>query len=189
MDARAFRLAWPGGVRVFEVDRDEVFTPKEAALSRMGAMPACERRVVRQDLAQPWVSALVDAGFDPTRKAAFLAEGLLYYLDEAAAMSLFDALRGISAPGSWLGVDAMNPEVLTSPFMATYLKKLAELGCPWKFGIPDPEAFLASKGWQSDVVFPGEPEANYGRWILPVVPRTIPGMPRTFLIRATRAAG
>ena len=189
MDARAFRLDWPAGVRVFEVDRDDVFTHKEAVLARMDATPPCERQIVRQDLAQPWVSALVDAGFDPTRKAAFLAEGLLYYLDEAAVMSLFDALRGISAPGSWLGMDAMNPEVLTSPFMATYLKKLTELGCPWKFGLADPEAFLASKGWQSSVVFPGEPEANYGRWIMPVVPRTIPGMPRTFLIRATRAAG
>jgi hypothetical protein len=37
-------------------------------------------------------------------------------------------------------------------------------------------------------VFPGEPEANYGRWVMPVVPRAIAGMPRTFLIRATRVA-
>ena len=134
------------GVRLFEVDRDDVFTHKEAVLARMEARPACDAAVVRQDLAQPWVSALVDAGFDPTRKAAFLAEGLLYYLDEAAVMSMFDALRGISAPGSWLGMDAMNPEVLTSPFMATYLKKLTELGCPWKFGVAEPEAYPCLKG-------------------------------------------
>ena len=66
---------------------------------------------MRQDLAAALGSALIGAGFDPARKAAFLAEGLLYYLDEAAVMSLFDALRGIAAPGSWLGLDAMNPEV------------------------------------------------------------------------------
>ena len=82
----------------------------------------------------------------------------------------------------------MNPEVLTSPYMAAYLKKLSDLGCPWKFGIADPEGFLASKGWGASVVFPGEPEANYGRWVMPVVPRAIPGLPRTFLIRATRNA-
>ena len=188
MDARAFRLEWPTGVRLFEIDRDDVLTHKEAVLARMQAKPSCDRRVVRQDLAQPWISALISAGFDPARKTAFLAEGLLYYLDESAVTSMFDALRGISAPGSWLGVDAMNPEVLTSPFMATYLKRLTELGCPWKFGVADPEGFLAAKGWQASVVIPGEPEANYGRWVMPAVPRAIPGLPRTFLIRATRIA-
>jgi methyltransferase (TIGR00027 family) len=188
MDARAFRLEWPDGLRLFEVDRDDVFTHKEAVLSRMQAKPACDRRIVRQDLAKLWTSALLDAGFDPTRKAAFLAEGLLYYLDENAVTSMFDALVSVAAPGSWLGVDAMNPEILTSPFMATYLKRLTELGCPWKFGVADPDAFMASKGWRSNIVFPGEPEASYSRWIMPVVPRTVPGLPRTFLIRATRTA-
>ncbi len=117
---------WSGRpvVRVFEVDRDDVFAHKEAGARAHEGEARVRPRVVRQDLAQPWASALVDAGFDPTRKAAFLAEGLLYYLDEAAVTSLFEALRGIAAPGSWLGVDAMNPEVLTSPFMATYLKRL-----------------------------------------------------------------
>jgi methyltransferase (TIGR00027 family) len=143
---------------------------------------------VRQDLAQPWTFALIDAGFDPARKAAFLAEGLLYYLDESAVISLFDALRGIAAPKSWLGLDAMNAEVLTSPFMAAYLRRLAELGCPWKFGVSDPDTWLASKGWQANVVFPGEPEASYGRWVMPVLPRAVPGLPRTFLIQAGRLA-
>jgi methyltransferase (TIGR00027 family) len=186
MDARAFRLQWPQGVRVFEVDREDVFAHKEAVLSRMQAKAPCDRRVVRQDLAQPWAPALVRSGFDPNKRTAFLAEGLIYYLDEAEAVALFDALLGIAAPGSWLGVDAINNEVLTSPFMATYLKKLADLGSPWKFGIADPDAFMADKGWQATVVLPGEPEANYGRWAMPVVPRTIPGLPRTFLIRAIR---
>src|SRR5262245_12317900 len=78
MDARAFRLEWPHGTRLFEVDREDVFTHKEAVLSRLKARPSCDRRIVQQDLAQPWVTALVDAGFEPTQKAAFLAEGLLY---------------------------------------------------------------------------------------------------------------
>jgi hypothetical protein len=38
--------------------------------------------------------------------------GLLYYLDESGAISLFDALRSVAGIGSWLGVDAMNPKVL-----------------------------------------------------------------------------
>ena len=125
-----------------------MFAHKEEVLSRLQAKPACDRRVVRQDLAQPWISALIGAGFVRASKAAFLAEGPLYYLDESAVIPSFDALRSVAAPGSWLGLDAMNPEVLTSPFMATYLKKLAELGCPWKFGVADPDALLASKGWE-----------------------------------------
>jgi hypothetical protein len=72
--------------------------------------------------------------------------------------------------------------------MTAYLRRLTELGSPWKFGVAEPEAYFAAKGWQANAVFPGEPEANYGRWIMPVVPRAIGGIPRTFLIRATRVA-
>jgi methyltransferase (TIGR00027 family) len=187
MDARAFRLAWPAGVTLFEVDRDDVFDHKEAVLTRFQARPACDRRVVRKDLALPWRAALVAAGFNPSRPAAFLAEGLLYYLDEVSVTALFETLRGLAAPSSWLALDAMSPEVLTSPYMADYLKRLEALGCPWKFGMANPEAFMASQGWQASYVSPGEPEAHYGRWVMPVFPRTVPGIPRTFLIRGTRA--
>src|ERR1700730_16306053 len=57
MDTRAFRLNWPAGMTM-------------------------DRRTVRADLAKPWIQHLLDAGFDPTRPAAILAEGLLMYLDE-----------------------------------------------------------------------------------------------------------
>jgi methyltransferase (TIGR00027 family) len=187
MDARALRLDWPSGTRVFEVDREDVFAHKEQVLAQLDAHATCDRRVVRQDLAESWTPALTAAGFDASRKAAFLAEGLLYYLAESEVTALFDTLRTIAAKGSWIGLDAANEEVFTSPIMGTYLKRLAELGCQWKFGMPDPERYLAQRGWQSSSVLPGEPEANYGRWIMPVIPRTMPGLPRTFLIRGVRA--
>jgi methyltransferase (TIGR00027 family) len=186
MDARAFRLDWPAGVRLYEIDRDDVFAHKEPTLARLQAQPVCDRRIVRQDLAQPWTRSLDEAGFDRSRRTAFLAEGLLYYLDEPAAVALVDAISAIAAPGSRLAFDAMNPEVLSSPFIAPYLKKLAELGCPWQFGLRDPDDFMAARGWRSSYVLPGEPDANYGRWIMPVLPRTMPGFPRTYLIRAAR---
>ena len=188
MDARAFRLEWPSGVRLFEVDRDDVFAHKEDVLTRLGARPSCDRRIVRQDLAQPWIDALAGAGFDRTRKTAFLAEGLLYYLDEPAVLSMFDALAHIAAPGSWLGLDSMSPEVLTSPFMTSYIRKLEQLQCPWKFAMPDPDGFMAARGWQSSYVMPGEPEASFGRWVMPMIPRNLPGIPRTYLICGTRVA-
>jgi methyltransferase (TIGR00027 family) len=187
MDARAFRLDWPAGMTVFEIDREDVFAHKEPVLQRLDARPTCDRRVVRQDLALPWTPALEAAGFDPSRPAAFLAEGLLYYLDASEVTSLLQTLQGVAAAGSWIGLDAMSPDVLTSAFMTTYVKKLEALGCPWRFGMADPEAFMASHGWQATYVLPGEPEAHYGRWVLPVYPRTVPGIPRTFLIRGLRA--
>jgi methyltransferase (TIGR00027 family) len=186
MDTRAFRLNWPAGMTVYEIDRDDVFDHKEEVLGRLAARPTCERRIVRADLAKPWVQHLLDAGFDPGRPAAFLAEGLLMYLDERAVLDLFTGLQSLASDGSWIGMDVVNPEMLTSVYTAGYMKKLAELGCPWTFGVTDPGLFLARYGWRAEVLTPGDPQANYGRWPFPVAPRTMPGIPRTFLVSARR---
>ena len=186
MDTRALRLEWPARMTVYEIDRDDVFDRKEDVLGRVNARPTCDRRIVRADLAKPWVQQLLDAGFDPTRPTAILAEGLLMYLDESAALDLFTQVKGLACEGSWIGMDLVNSEMLTSPYTAGYLKKLAELGCPWAFGVSDPVAFLAQYGWRGEWVSPGDPEANYGRWSFPVLPRDMPGLPRTFLVTARR---
>ena len=186
MDARAFRLEWPAGLTLFEVDRDDIFDYKEAVLERKGAQPGCDRRIVRADLAQPWTQALIDAGFDPTRPAAFLTEGLLMYLDEPSVTRLLGAIRTLAAPGSWIGMDLVNTGMLTSSFTAAYMKKLAEAGCPWNFAVDDPEALLARHGWRATVASPGDPVASYGRWPYPPMPRGTPGVPRTFYVTAVR---
>jgi TonB family protein len=49
LDSRAFRLAWPEGLVLFEVDRDDVFNHKETVLERLRAQPRCQRRVVRTE--------------------------------------------------------------------------------------------------------------------------------------------
>ena len=186
MDTRAFRIPWPSGVKVFEVDRDEIFDHKEAVLGRAGASPSCDRHVVRADLARPWTAALAAAGFERSKPAAFLVEGLLMYLDEAEALALLAAIGRIAAPGSWLAADVVNPEVMTSPYMARYMTALREAGSPWKFGIEDPESFFRQRGWTATVVQPGDPEASYGRWPFPTAPRAMPGLPRTFFVTAAR---
>ena len=188
MDTRAFRIPWPSGVTLFELDRDEIFDHKEAVLSRAGASPSCDRHVVRADLSKPWTQALVAAGFNRAKPAAFLVEGLLMYLEEAEANALMEAIESIAAPGSWVGLDAINPEVLTSPYMARYMNALREAGSPWKFGIEDPESFFRQRGWAATVVQPGDPEASYGRWAFPTAPRAMPGLPRTFFVTAGRTS-
>jgi len=66
------------------------------------------------------------------------------------------------------------------------MKKLAELGCPWHFGVDDPEALVARYGWQGRMVMPGEPDAHFDRWRYPVMPRTVPGIPRAYFVHARR---
>jgi methyltransferase (TIGR00027 family)/uncharacterized protein (TIGR02246 family) len=188
MDTRAFRIPWPSDVKVFEVDRDEIFDHKEAVLGRAGASPSCVRQIVRADLARPWTAALVAAGFVKSKPTAFLVEGLLMYLEEHEALPLLNAIGEIAAPGSWMAADVVNPQVLTSPYMERYMAALREAGSPWKFGIEDPESFFRQRGWAPTVVQPGDPEASYGRWPFPTAPRGVPGLPRTFFVTAGKTS-
>ena len=59
---------------------------KQAIVDREHARPGCIRRPVAADLAQArWPAALAAAGFNPAAPAAFVAEGLTWYLPERAA--------------------------------------------------------------------------------------------------------
>ena len=183
MDTRALRLDWPANVTVFEVDRDDVFGWKEPILQRLHATATSDRHVVRCDLTGQWIDALVNAGFDPAKPSAFLLEGLLMYLREPDVERLMSSLSAIAAPGSWFALDIINTEVLTSAFSAPMLKTLETLGCPWQFGISHPESYFQRFGWNASVVMPGDPETQYkslGNY--PVIPRSIPNMPRMFFV-------
>src|ERR1700730_2759066 len=65
LDARAYRLAWPAGVTLFEIDQPQVIEFKAATLSGLGATPRAELRTVAIDLRHDWPAALRDAGFEP----------------------------------------------------------------------------------------------------------------------------
>ena len=186
MDTRAFRLEWPAGLTLFEVDRNDVFAWKEPILERLNAAPRCDRRVIRADLTGEWTAALTSAGFDPSRPTAFLLEGLLMYLREPEVERLLASLSTVAARGSWCALDVINDHVLTSAFTTGMLKMLEALGCPWQFGMAHPESFFARFGWKATVVMPGDPVTQYGpRWTFPTVPRSVPNMPRMFFVTGT----
>lgn len=84
LDARAYRLSWPAGTVVYEVDQPEVIAFKSDALARIGAEPTAERRAVGIDLRDDWSTALRDNGFDAAAPTAWIAEGLLPYLPPQA---------------------------------------------------------------------------------------------------------
>ncbi len=105
LDSRPYRLPWPAGTVVYEVDQPAVIEFKSTTLSRLGAHPTAERRTVSVDLRDDWLKALRDSGFDESRPSAWSAEGLLMYLPPEAQDRLFDAVTTLSAPGSWLATE------------------------------------------------------------------------------------
>jgi methyltransferase (TIGR00027 family) len=185
MDTRAYRLAWPSTVTVFEVDRSDVFEHKKAVLDRIGARAVCRRQVVAADL-HVWARALLRAGFDAQTPTAFLHEHVQHF-DSSAADHLLRDVTTVSSPGSWIGLALTTEQTRGSPFMTPYLRKMQELGFPpWKFGVDDPESWLATYGWDVVSVVAGAPEANFGRWPYAFIPRGTPAIPRAFFTQGWR---
>jgi methyltransferase (TIGR00027 family) len=108
LDSRAFRLEWPAGTTVYEIDQPQVVAYKTTTLESAGAAPTAERRTVQVDLRDDWAAALTAAGFDPGQPTAWLAEGLLPYLPSVAQDRLFEIVTGLSAPGSRVAVEAFS---------------------------------------------------------------------------------
>lgn len=105
LDSRAYRLSWPSGSVVYEVDQPAVVEFKSTTMSGLGAAPTAERRTVSIDLREDWPAALRDSGFDVTRPTSWSAEGLLMYLPPDAQDRLFDNITELSAPGSRLATE------------------------------------------------------------------------------------
>lgn len=105
LDTRAYRLAWPAGTVVYELDQPTVIDFKTTTLAGLGAVPAAEHRPLSVDLREDWPKALLDNGFDQNAPAAWIAEGLLIYLPPQAQDQLFDRVTKLSAPGSHLGTE------------------------------------------------------------------------------------
>jgi methyltransferase (TIGR00027 family) len=109
LDSRAYRLAWPDGTVVFELDQPRVLEFKHEALAARGNAPTAERREVAVDLRNDWPQALHDSGFDPSKPSAWIAEGLLIYLPATAQHQLFAGIDLLAAPGSHLALEESVP--------------------------------------------------------------------------------
>jgi methyltransferase (TIGR00027 family) len=105
LDSRAYRLPWPDGTVVYEIDQPQVIEFKTTTLAGIGAAPTAARRTIAIDLRQDWPAALKAAGLDTTAPTAWLAEGLLIYLPPEAQDGLFDNITALSAPGSTIATE------------------------------------------------------------------------------------
>jgi methyltransferase (TIGR00027 family) len=181
LDARAFRLDWPVGVRVFEVDLPDVLGFKEAVLGGYGAGPRCERVTVPADLRGDWAAKLAAAGFDTGQPAAWLAEGVIIYLTAGEAGRLLTGVGGLSVAGSRLafehspaGADTMTARARQLPAMRPYTSL-------WKGGLGDAPGWLTGHGWRPE--FHGL--AALGRSYR----RPVPGTARSGFLTAVRVSG
>jgi methyltransferase (TIGR00027 family) len=106
LDVRAYRLPWPDGTTVYEIDQPQVIEFKSRTLAELGAQPTAHRRAVAIDLRDDWPAALQAAGFDPAQPSAWSAEGLLGYLPPEAQDKLLDTITELSAPGSRIATES-----------------------------------------------------------------------------------
>ncbi|MDT5241962.1 MAG: hypothetical protein QOD97_4160, partial [Mycobacterium sp.] len=125
LDARAWRLAWPDGSVVYEIDQPKVLAFKAETLESHGAAPIARYVGVPIDLRQDWPTALQEAGFDQGVPTAWSAEGLLPYLPAAAQDLLFERIEGLSAPGSRIAVEAFSNDFFSADSVARREEQMA----------------------------------------------------------------
>jgi methyltransferase (TIGR00027 family) len=130
LDARAYRLPWPSGVTVHEIDQAEVLSFKQHVLDAAGAVPHTRYRPVACDLREDWPTALRDSGFDPAAPTAWLVEGLLPYLPPDAEADLFARITELSAPGSRIAVETLDQAAADGWMHSSAVRELgAATGC------------------------------------------------------------
>lgn len=161
LDARGYRLSWPSGMTVFEIDQPQVIEFKTASLADLGAEPTAELRMVPVDLRQDWPAVLRQAGFATERPTAWIAEGLLGFLPPEAQDRLLDSITALSAGGSRLATEVfVNTPHLDSGRAEELLRNATqgwrEHGFDleiWDLGYHgernDVPTYLHSRGWHS----------------------------------------
>ncbi len=169
LDSRAYRLQWPSGTEVYEIDQPKVLEYKADILSSLGAHPVADRHAVAVDLRDDWPAALVEAGFDSALPTAWLAEGLLSYLPSDAQDRLFEMCTALSAPGSQLAVEAFNMKVSGNKQRWNRMRDRLGLDVNIEeltYHEPhrsDPVQWLTDHGWQVRSVENHEEMARRGR--------------------------
>jgi methyltransferase (TIGR00027 family) len=177
LDSRAYRLAWPQGTVVYEIDLPTVLEYKAATLAEHGAVPTAERREVASDLRQDWPAALTVAGLDSARPTAWLAEGLLPYLPAGAQDRLFEQIGELSAPGSRIAVEAVRHrgEERRAQIRERWKALAADLGiepivdfADLAYDDPhraDATAWLNAHGWKASGTESTGEMQRLGRWV------------------------
>jgi methyltransferase (TIGR00027 family) len=135
-DTRAYRLPADAHVHVFEVDGPKTQAVKRQLLEKTGIDASGVTFVSADFEREDWFLRLVQAGFDLEKRALFLWEGVVHYLDREAVEA---SLRKIAstARGSAVAFDYFTTEPLKSQELYWRFGRAAAraAGEPLKFGI------------------------------------------------------
>jgi methyltransferase (TIGR00027 family) len=192
LDSRSWRLPWPDGTTVYELDQPRVLEFKLSTLAEHGAEPACNRVTVAVDLRQDWPAALRQAGFDASVPSAWSAEGLMPYLPAAAQDLLFERVQGLTAAGSRVAVEALGPKFIDPEFRTKRRERMDRIRAVvaevdpqrqvprtdelWYFEErEDVGEWLRRRGWDVTVTPSLELMAGYGRRAPQEVEDLVPG--------------
>ncbi|MBB3753425.1 methyltransferase (TIGR00027 family) [Mycolicibacterium sp. BK634] len=170
LDTRAYRMSWPAGSVVFELDQPQVIEFKTRVLADMGVSPTAERRAVAVDLRDDWPAALRANGFDVTAPTAWIAEGLLIYLPPEAQDRLLDNINALSAPDSRFATEFMAAgTTLPDSWKDRFKKYSAQIGSdidlPALFYDGERNSagdYLAELGWRISTLTTRESYATNG---------------------------
>ncbi|MGB8390302.1 class I SAM-dependent methyltransferase [Mycobacterium sp.] len=202
LDARTWRLPWPDGTVVYELDQPKVLEFKSNTLREYGAHPTAQLVNVPIDLREDWPKALQEAGFDASRPCAWSAEGLVRYLPAQAQDLLFERAHSLSVEGSRLasnvpGAGFTEPELVRRQRedmqrMRAVAAKLvkAEITDYDDLWYPEErtavDSWLREHGWDVSTATFSELMARYGR----SVPQGAEDlMPPTLYVSAQRRMG
>ncbi len=156
LDSRTYRMSWPAGSVVFELDQPQVIEFKTRVMADLGVSPTADRRTVAIDLRDDWPTALRENGFDVDQPTAWIAEGLLIYLPPEAQDRLLDNVTALSAPGSRFATEFMAAgTTLPDSWRDRFKKYSSQIGSdidlPALFydGERNPAGdYLAERGWR-----------------------------------------
>ncbi|BBZ50080.1 SAM-dependent methyltransferase [Mycobacterium heidelbergense] len=177
LDSRAYRLDWPAGTTVYEIDQPQVLAYKSTTLAENGVTPSADRREVAVDLRQDWPAALRAAGFDPAARTAWLAEGLLMYLPAEAQDRLFTQIGELSPPGSRVSAETApaHADERRQQMRERFKKVADELGLEESVDVgelmyrddhrADVADWLNDHGWRARAQRSTDEMRRLGRWI------------------------
>jgi methyltransferase (TIGR00027 family) len=177
LDSRAYRLDWPAGTTVYELDQPQVLAYKSTTLAENGVTPSADRREVAIDLRQDWPAALRAAGFDPTVPTAWLAEGLLMYLPAEAQDRLFTLIGELSPAGSRVSAETApeHADDRRQQMRERFRKVADELGMEETVDVgelmyrdehrADVADWLNNHGWRARAQHSSDEMRRLGRWI------------------------
>jgi methyltransferase (TIGR00027 family) len=177
LDSRAYRLDWPAGTTVYELDQPQVLAYKSTTLADNGVTPSADRREVAIDLRQDWPAALRAAGFDPTVPTAWLAEGLLMYLPAEAQDRLFTLIGELSPAGSRVSAETApeHADDRRQQMRERFRKVADELGMEETVDVgelmyrdehrADVADWLNNHGWRARAQHSTDEMRRLGRWI------------------------